>query len=1211
MGNAYFFAGVGILISTWLTTVSTQGQHLSTPPAPYAVTVQQPDGTTLQIIAKGNDFNHWSETLDGYTVLKNEADQYVYAEQRNDNLVASNLIAQDPAKRTLLEQRRLLAIPRHLKPQSVEEALHQKIIPLGNARMAQADELSSMPTQGKLKVLAICIDYPDLPATYDAKSFLPMFNGPSDKPSFKEYFLENSYGALDITVDVVGWVRAENNYEYYGEENGKERARTLVAEAISAADGVGVDFSEYDNNGDGSVDGLIIIHAGPGAEEGRRVEYIWSHRWSGVNEYYDGQQVSDYIIAPEIRRENKKVGIGIFCHEFGHLLGLPDLYDTGPNVSEGIGEWGLMGFGGFVGEEHYPAGMTAWSKEVLGWADVIDITDQYGKYQLKAASTENEFYKIRTGKSKEYFLLENRQTTGMDSRLKGSGLAIWHINQEVTYPYFYSVLVNANVSRKGVDLEEADGRDDLDNQNNRGDAGDLYPGSSNRQAFNYQSSPSSNAYAPVNDPEKTGISLENIREENQIIQFTYRKDLPNIGQDCSLPAIALVGDNEVKSSARWYVFTMPEAGSLNISSQSDNRKVFIYKDCGSQAAATAQEDNIRSVDRFVEGQQVLIHWETTNPKDTFSWTLSVEDIIKTKPVITAAAVPNKTYGDNDFLLDIKASENLPVELTIEKGDITLSGNKVSMKGAGEVRIKATRAEDDRFLAADPYYITFNVEKANQSIVLEAIADVTYQPGKTIPLQFTTSTNLPVSLKVVKGKVSIQNKVALIEQAGSVSIQASQPESKNYRATTATWEFEVLKAPQSISLAAIDDKLRTDSPFALEATSDADLPLSFRVIRGAASVKDNILSLLGSGEVVVEAYNAGNANYQPASAQREFLVNEPDKKDQDIVVNGLPDTVQVGESIDITVLVSSNLNPTIQVTQGATRSGNTITFVQTGEVTIQVAQPGNSEYNAAATFTKKVVVTEQPVAKPLSQELVFEITGQAFGNKPISLNATATSGLPVTYKVVEGKATIKDDTLLVVDEVGTITVEAYQAGGDRYSAATRRTTFEVTKGSQAISSFDVIEIANNVYKLQATASSGLPVFFEIQKGEATINNDTLIATTEGPITVVASQPGNVNFFAAEPQAKLLEAQVITDIENEPAESVVSIYPNPSPQTFQVTLPTVIAPVHYRVVNAQGVIVQQGTFLQMNNEVDLARFAEGAYVLHLQTSAGSQYYRLLKE
>jgi len=515
-------------------SITTETAHWhAVPPSPIPLTVDLPDGSQLQIVARGNDHQHWTETTDGYTILRNEEGYYEYAVQRNGQLVSSGIRASDPEKRPLSQMRRLVGIAKHLAPAT--DHLHEPP-QLGPQSSRQQHELqAAVPSKGQLRILAICIEYPDLPHTQSVDYLSRFFNeGIEGKPSFKGYFLENSYGQLDMTVDVAGWVMAKHNFDYYGEKNGKTRARELVAEALQAVDPE-VNFGEYDNDQDGDVDGVIIIHAGPGAEEGGRQEYIWSHRWTLFDQYLDSKFVFDYTIQPETRSAyyGGIVGIGIFCHEFGHLLGLPDLYDTDifNGESNGIGEWGLMGLGNWLGREDYPAGMSAWCKERLGWIQPQDITGQYGNFSLSPASAQADFFRIETGRSGEYFLLENRQPLGSDAFLNGNGLAVWHIYADKALTYPGSNRVNGDENLKGIDLEEADGLDDLDHAFNRGDAGDLYPGSTNKRDFNFLSTPSSNSYFFNSSSQETGISIDNIREEEDgTIRFTHSRLFSDSGE---------------------------------------------------------------------------------------------------------------------------------------------------------------------------------------------------------------------------------------------------------------------------------------------------------------------------------------------------------------------------------------------------------------------------------------------------------------------------------------------------------------------------------------------------------------------------------------------------------------------------------------------------------------------------------------------------------
>ncbi len=652
-------AFVVVFLFLFLTSM-VQGQHHSVSPSPLPLEVKLPDGSSLHLQAQGNDFVNWSETLDGYTVLKNAYGYYEYAIRQGKELVGSGIRAYDPDQRTIQQMRQIMGIPRHLSPRAeADKATSHTLSPLGT----QSNELRSVvPTTGNVRLLAICIEYPDLPHTFSTERMSQMLNeGIDGKPSFRDYFLENSYGQLDIQVDVAGWYTAENNFAYYGEENGKSRARELVGDALLKADEQ-VDYSQYDNDENGAVDGIIIIHSGPGAEEGGRQEYIWSHRWTVPFASYDNTFIFDYTIQPETRsaRYGGDVGIGIFCHEFGHLLGLPDLYDTNSEngSSHGIGEWGLMGSGSWLGLEDYPAGLSAWSKERLGWITPRDITTQYGNFTLRPAHAHADFYRIETGRQGEYFLLENRQKAGYDAYLKGEGLAIWHINTDKTNLYPAQNFVNADENLKGVDLEEADGDFDLDANQNRGDGGDLYPGTSNRRAFNFATAPNSDSYFLEDETKETGVSLKNITHTvDGLVSFTNSRLFSNSGENCERALIAFEGSNEVPETLGWFEFTMPRDGSLQIDTHDAGTatNVALFLSCNDNepqlevfsenGGAGSQPVELRNL---LSGQKVLIAWQTANGGSdrVFSFNLRVEGQVLPQDSLALVAMYQQLDGEN-------------------------------------------------------------------------------------------------------------------------------------------------------------------------------------------------------------------------------------------------------------------------------------------------------------------------------------------------------------------------------------------------------------------------------------------------------------------------------------------------------------------------------------------------------------------------------------
>ncbi|MBC7912511.1 MAG: M6 family metalloprotease domain-containing protein [Pyrinomonadaceae bacterium] len=357
MKKLYFLILLCTILITQMLGQTTELSRFaaSTPVSPYPITIQQKDGSYLSIIGKGTQLSSWTETLDGYSVIRNN-EIYEYASVENGKLVPSGVKASDRKLRPNSETKFLERTPKFLKSELADENTNGSF---NSAQTFPNAASYSFPLSGNRKTILLLIKYPDLPNTYSAATLTDMMNLSNYRGtgSFRDYYVKSSYGKLDVETDVFGWYTAAQPYAYYGRQNGDARATKLVREAIDAAEAAGVDFSKYDNDGNGSLDGVIVIHSGPGAEEGSQNQYIWSHRWqlvSGGNQVSnDGVFINDYIINPETRLfSGGIVGIGVFCHEFGHLLGLPDLYDIS-QVSEGVGEWSLMGGGGWLGGEHF------------------------------------------------------------------------------------------------------------------------------------------------------------------------------------------------------------------------------------------------------------------------------------------------------------------------------------------------------------------------------------------------------------------------------------------------------------------------------------------------------------------------------------------------------------------------------------------------------------------------------------------------------------------------------------------------------------------------------------------------------------------------------------------------------------------------------------------------------------------------------------------
>ncbi|MBT5506592.1 MAG: M6 family metalloprotease domain-containing protein [Flammeovirgaceae bacterium] len=512
-----FLTAFALISFVFISEIKAQIPISDCPASPYAIDIAQPDGTKISIIGKGSMKNSWTETLDGYSIVKNKDGVYEYAQKDNNRLIPSGFLVQED-KNNVDNQNFLDKQTKHLRSTITTEELTPARITDTSAENNPGINLA-FPTQGTHKVLVLLIDYPDLTATHTVAEFENFMNQEdyNDTGSFRDYYLKVSGNKLDVNADVVGWYRADSAYEYYGKKNGYERTRGLVREAVDAAEAAGVDFSIYDNDEDGYIDGIILVHAGQGAEEGSLEDYIWSHRSSLGSDYYrtyDDIIINDYMVNPERRVWSNSgaggmVGIGVFCHEFGHGLNLPDLYDIDYS-SAGVGSWGLMAGATWLGDEKVPGFMSAWSRVTLGWITPEKISS--GSYALVASTTSTVVYKINTAVPGEYFLLENRQQIGQDTYLEGSGLAIWHIddNRRVS-----DNSDNSDESHRLVDLEQADGLGHLYIEDGASDDGDLFPGSSENTSFTDATSPNSKTYNLVT----SGIEITGISEESGIVNF--------------------------------------------------------------------------------------------------------------------------------------------------------------------------------------------------------------------------------------------------------------------------------------------------------------------------------------------------------------------------------------------------------------------------------------------------------------------------------------------------------------------------------------------------------------------------------------------------------------------------------------------------------------------------------------------------------------------
>jgi immune inhibitor A len=375
---------------------------------------------------------------------------------------------------------------------------------------------------GTAKVLVILINFANVAntSTHTPKYFNDLLLNASTN-SMNKYYKDNSYNLFCITGNVTTkFYTAPNNEAWYGtyEMNfppisGFGNSGNLTYDALNAAD-TDINFSEFDQDSDGNVDHLTIVHSGlDDANDGDVTGWsgdpqMWSHAVRGINfgKTWDGKSVNSYTILSEYSP------VGTFVHEFGHDIGLPDLYNTVTGGDGGVGDWDVMSTGSWNGGGNTPAQFSAWCKQEMGWMTPFLLSANTTGINAKRVEDNmtGAVYKVWVDFSNnESFLVENRQQVGWDAALPGNGLLIWHIND--------TAISNTNNLYRMVDLEE------WDNNNNAQDANDAWR--SNSIGITTATSPNTNDYSG----KSTGIRIHNISASGNTMIFdvTLGNQAPN------------------------------------------------------------------------------------------------------------------------------------------------------------------------------------------------------------------------------------------------------------------------------------------------------------------------------------------------------------------------------------------------------------------------------------------------------------------------------------------------------------------------------------------------------------------------------------------------------------------------------------------------------------------------------------------------------------
>ncbi|WP_295730508.1 M6 family metalloprotease domain-containing protein [uncultured Muribaculum sp.] len=478
---------------------------------PYPIETVLPDGSTMTVRLHGDEYGSYVTSTDGYLLMRDARGFFNYAVEGIDGKpVAGTLRAVDVERRTAADRLALSGIDRDALVGAEMETLGKeraaritatpRLFPsrAGNFVDPETHRQAMQPTTpstGNPHLLVILVQFADTKFTtenpYDTFNRMLNEEGFSDQGctgSVRDYFKASSGGKYVPDIDLYGPVTVSQKSAYYAGNSDDMGTGTaeLTVEACSLIDD-DVDFSKYDTDGDGIVDNVYIFYAGYGQADTGNQSYIWPHSWKVyyVNEYrelyFDGRLLGNYTCSNELLGNSRYIsGIGTFCHEFSHALGLPDLYDTRyTGITATPGAWSIMDHGSYNNNSRTPPLHSAYERWVLGWLDPGEIeASKPSDVQLRPSTTAegyDDVQLVRTSSSNEFFLLENRRRQGWDSFIPGNGMLIWHI--DFNYNRWMQDNVNVchvnygNFKHPGIDIVAASG--------NAGSGTASFPGSEN------------------------------------------------------------------------------------------------------------------------------------------------------------------------------------------------------------------------------------------------------------------------------------------------------------------------------------------------------------------------------------------------------------------------------------------------------------------------------------------------------------------------------------------------------------------------------------------------------------------------------------------------------------------------------------------------------------------------------------------------------------
>lgn len=442
-----------ILLS--LAAIATTVALMAVPARREGVWRTQADGTKIWVCQHGDEHFHWLTNAQGEWVEQQDG-MYRIVPALSDEQIA-------------LRRSR----SRYNAPAATQTAIPLNIAPRGLIILVNFSDKEFTTDRSEIDSMILGQNYTrKYSYTYTSYGRKITVNVDS-KGSATQYFHDVSYGQYSPKFDIIGPVTLTKASTYYGKNTSRADdayAYQMVEEATQLAyENFNIDWSLYDNDGDKTVDFIYFLYAGYGEADGGGDDVIWPHKGSmvdnwGIKNYkVNGYLIDNYACSNEISYlSGYHDGIGTFCHEFGHVLGLPDLYATDGSTIRTLHDWDIMDYGCYNEDGNTPCAYSGYERFFCGWAKPQILTDS-AYYELNELNSSNTVLLISTtdrhnliGNDPDpttFYLLENRQQEGWDKEFVGHGLMLTKIRYN--YYLWNNNKPNNSTLTMGVDIIEA------------------------------------------------------------------------------------------------------------------------------------------------------------------------------------------------------------------------------------------------------------------------------------------------------------------------------------------------------------------------------------------------------------------------------------------------------------------------------------------------------------------------------------------------------------------------------------------------------------------------------------------------------------------------------------------------------------------------------------------------------------------------------------